>query len=348
MTTAPEISAGDDTAATAHALRPARAEDLLTCARIWRTALNDYLVPLGQPEVPDDLGAILRLYDHLLSTDPATFVVAERAGSDGRPAIDGFVSAVRRNRLWFLSMLFVLPQAQRHGLGRRLLESVSTTGVAGAADAADAARGRGDAASGVDLVRATATDSVQPISNALYASVGIVPRMPLFRFVGRADRPGELPRLPAGIEVTPFAEIDAEGDGIGSSALSRELDALDREVLGFERQVDHAFLATEQRRGFLYCDRGGAAVGYGYTSEAGRVGPVAVADRDLLGPVVGHLITAIEPRGAFGLWMPGEAHGAVVPLLRAGFRIDGFPTILCWDRPFADWSRALPISPGLL
>ncbi len=342
MTTAPEISTGDDTAATGHVLRPARAEDLPTCARIWRTALNDYLVPLGQPEVPDDLGAILRLYAHLIATDPATFVVAERTASDGRPAIDGFVSAVRRDRLWFLSMLFVLPDAQRNGLGRRLLESVSPT------RAADGTGGTGAAASGGDLVRATATDSVQPISNALYASIGIVPRMPLFRFVGRADRPGELPPLPAGIEVTPFAEIGTEGDGIGSSALSRELDALDREVLGFERRIDRAFLATEQRRGFLYCDRGGAAVGYGYTSEAGRVGPVVVADGDLLGPVVGHLVTAIEPRGAFGLWMPGEAESAVVPLLRAGFRIDGFPTILCWDRPFADWSRALPISPGLL
>ena len=36
------------------------------------------------------------------------------------------------------------------------------------------------------------------------------------------------------------------------------------------------------------------------------------------------------------------------PLLRAGFRIDGFPVLLCWDRPFADFARYLPISPGLL
>jgi hypothetical protein len=35
-------------------------------------------------------------------------------------------------------------------------------------------------------------------------------------------------------------------------------------------------------------------------------------------------------------------------LLRAGFRIDSFPCLICWDRPVADFSRYIPISPGLL
>jgi hypothetical protein len=105
---------------------------------------------------------------------------------------------------------------------------------------------------------------------------------------------------------------------------------------------------AEGRRGFLYHARTGAAVGYGYTSESGRVGPIAVADPALLGAVVGHLVMAVRPRGAFGLWVPGSADEAIVPLLRAGFRLDGFPVMLCWDRPFADFSRYMPISPGLL
>ena len=60
----------------------------------------------------------------------------------------------------------------------------------------------------------------------------------------------------------------------------------------------------------------------------------------------GHLTTAVQPRGAFALWLPGSADRAVVPALRAGFRLDQFPILLCWDRPFADFSRYLPISPG--
>ncbi len=330
MTTATRIGPGDDTAARDHVLRPATAADLPVCAAIWREALNDYLVRLAQPEIPDDLGPILRLYGHLQRTDPERFVVAERLGPDGGPTIDGFIAAVVRDRLWYLSMLFLLPRAQGRGLGRRLIGAVMP-------DPGDDS-----------VFRATATDSVQPISNGLYASLGLVPRVPILRLVGRVERPDALAALPSEIEVAAFDEIGADGDGLGSSALAGELGALDRNGLGFERAVDHAFLVAEGRHGFLYHDRSGRTRGYGYTSESGRVGPVVVTTPELLGPVVGHLVSAVEPRGAFGIWAPGSAGEAVVPLLRAGFRIDGFPSLLCWDRPFADYARALPISPGLL
>ncbi len=42
------------------------------------------------------------------------------------------------------------------------------------------------------------------------------------------------------------------------------------------------------------------------------------------------------------------ADRAVVALLGAGFRMESFPILVCWDRPFADFARYLPISPGLL
>jgi hypothetical protein len=48
------------------------------------------------------------------------------------------------------------------------------------------------------------------------------------------------------------------------------------------------------------------------------------------------------------MWIPGSADQAVVAALRAGFRLEPFPVLLCWDRPVADLSRYLPISPGLL
>jgi len=37
-----------------------------------------------------------------------------------------------------------------------------------------------------------------------------------------------------------------------------------------------------------------------------------------------------------------------VATLQAGFRLEAFPVLLCWDRPFGDFTRYLPISPGLL
>ena len=40
-----------------------------------------------------------------------------------------------------------------------------------------------------------------------------------------------------------------------------------------------------------------------------------------------------------GVQHDGSAIGVecIVPLLRAGFRFDGFPVLLCWDRPFDEW-----------
>jgi GNAT superfamily N-acetyltransferase len=317
---------------TGHVLRRASVDDLATCASIWRESLNDYLGRLGQPEIPDDLGPILRLYAHLQATDPETFVVAELDGADG-PVIDAFVVVVRRERLTFLSMLFVRPGVQAQGLGRALLARVMPDpSVEGATPG----------------WRATATDSAQPISNGLYGSLGLVPRIPLLRLVGLPSRDGAFNPLPAGIEAIAFDEVGDAADGLGRSALAAELSALDRDAAGFDRSVDHAYHLGEGRIGFLFRDGTGGAVGYGYSSEAGRVGPIAVRDAALLAPIVGHLVHEVRPRGAFGIWIPGSADEAIVALLRSGFRVDGFPVLLCWDRPFADFSRYVPMSPGLL
>ena len=306
------------------AYRPATTDDLVACAGIWRDSINDYTRRLNQPDIPDDLGAILRLYAHLQATDPAGFVVAERAVDGGPPAVVAFAASVRRESLWFLSMLFVLPDVQAAGLGRGLLAKVMPP--------------PGEAA------LATSTDSAQPISNGLYASLGIAPRMPLVRLVGLPERDGHLPGLPGAVRALPFAALD----GSTADHLDDEVAALDRATAGVEPLVDHRFVRTEGRAGFLYVDGGGRPIGYGYTSEAGRVGPVATLDPALLAPILGHLVSTIVPRGAFGIWMPGDAGEAMAALLRSGFRIDGFPCLVCWDRPLADFSRYVPISPGLL
>ena len=309
-------------------VRPAAAEDLATCAEIWRISIDDYTVRLGQPEIPPEIGRVVRLHSHLRSTDPERFIVATVPDAAGERIV-AFAAAVVRERLWFLSMLFVLPEFQGAGLGRALLSQVMPRDSA--------------------MHRATATDSAQPISNALYASHDIVPRMPLLSLVGLPQRPEAFGDLPSGIVAISFDEIAAgPPDAIGHRMLVEAIDTLDRELLGVAHPVDHRFLRSESRRGWLYRGPDGAPIGYGYAGEAGRVGPVAVLDADLLGPVLGHLTTAVEPRGAFAIWAGGAADRAIGPALRAGFRLDQFPVLLCWDRPFADFSRYLPISPGLL
>lgn len=330
-------------------VRPARPDDLAACAVIFRTAINAYTRPLGQIDVPEDPGPVARLWMHARSTDPERFVVAtlpdaeldgpddHRDGTGSPRSADGerivaFGSAVLRERLWFLSMLFVLPEAQGSGVGREILARILPTNRA--------------------TLRATATDSAQPISNALYALHDIVPRMPLLNLTGLPLRPEAFGQLPSGVSALPFDEIDggpaAVTDGVAVGALRGELDALDRDVLGFAHPADHAWLRGEGRHGWLYRGPDGHAVGYGYAGEAGRVGPIAARDEALIAPILGHVTSAVVPRGAFTTWIGGPADRALVATLEAGFRLEAFPVLLCWDRPFGDFTRYLPISPGLL
>ncbi len=143
----------------------------------------------------------------------------------------------------------------------------------------------------------------------------------------------------------PGAAGAAAADAAG---LSAEVRALDRAVLGFAHPEDHAFARSERPAAFAYLDGSERLVGYGYTSEVGRIGPVAVRDADLMAPVVGHLLDAVQPRGASAIWLPGAAGPAVGMALAAGLRLEDFPRLVCWTEAFADFSRYVPISPGLL
>lgn len=307
--------------------RTVEPHELEICAEIWRLAINDYVGRLNQPLVERENAPVVRLYAHLQSTDPERFLVACRPDPDA-PAgerIVAFASAVVRERLWFLSMCFVLPELQGSGVGRALLDRL--------APPADP-----------DTVRGTATDSAQPIANALYASLGIVPRVPLLNLIGLPGRPEAFGELPSGVQAVPFERIATDGH----EALVGMVDALDLETLGVRHPVDHRYLRTEGRHGFLYQGPDGSPLAYGYAGEAGRVGPVASQDAALVAPILGHLTSEIVPRGAFAMWLPGTADRAVVGALGAGFRLETFPVLLCWDRPLVDLSRYLPISPGLL
>lgn len=314
-------------------IRPAKPDELEACARIWHVALNDYLIRLNQPEWPFDPTGITALYRHTQSTDPDRFLVAVRSDpSDGAPdgeRIVAFVSAYVRGNLWFLSMLFVLPEEQGSGVGRALLERVLP-------------------APGGSVTLGTATDSAQPISNALYSRYGMVPRMPLLNLSGELRYPESMPRLPGGVTANPFEEEVAGGGGSGHEALAALINALDHDTLGVKHPQDHAWLRLSGRRGFVYRAAGGEVVGYGYASESGRVGPIAVTKPGLMAPVLGHLLRTVQPRGALAVWTPGAAGDAVRLLLDAGLRIEPFPILVCWDTPLTDFSRYLPISPGLL
>ena len=216
--------------------------------------------------------------------------------------IVGFGSALERGRIWFLSMLFIRPEAQGQGLGRALLERLLP---------------------GPDHPGSLATsiDSLQPISTALYAGYGMAPRMPILDLRGEISRPEAFPDLPSGIVALPFETVaDGPPASAGQRALADTVDALDRELLGADHPLDHRYLRTENRRGFLYRGPDGEPIGYGYAGEVGRIGPIAVRDETLLEAVVGHLAAAVPARGARAV---GDRRGAAAhPHASGGWAAD--------------------------
>ena len=325
-------------------LRPAHVDDLAACADTWVAGLDDYGLRVGRPPMPASPASFAPMLGHLLATDPERFLVATGRDAEGGERVVAFVSALRRAHVWFLAMLFVHPGEQARGVGRALLRAVMPP--------------PGDPA-----IRATCTDAAQPISNALYARHGIVPRLPVLELVGRPD-PARLAGLPAGVRAVPFEVLGGSAAGAatggagpaagwasgdpGARHLAEAVAALDRATLGYAHPEDHALLAAIGRHGYLYTTGDGRAVGYGYTSQVGRLGPIAVEDEDLMPGVVGHLLGAVDPAGVFATWVPGAAGRAVTALLEAGLRIEDFPALVCWDRPFADFARYVPITLAVL
>lgn len=334
--------------------RPGHPDDLEACARIWKAAIDGYQVRLNQPPAPDELGPIRRLLDHLLATDPDRYWVAVRAaftpdpgaGRNGRnpgpETVVGFASATVRGPLWFLAMLFVDPAAQGSGIGGALMDRAQAgrdvdpggPAVPGPDDALD---------TGI-RTWGMCTDSAQPISNAIYARRGMVPRIAVWRLLGEVRRWAALPVPPRSLEVVPLEVAegrDVEGRGRTADALAE----IDREILGFEHPQDHAWLRREGRVGVLLRDRGdGRPLGYAYGSNVGRLGPVAALDPALQPTLIGAAIRAAPAFGPVALWVPGTADVAMRSLLDAGLRLDGFPGLVCWSSVEHPFQRYAPIS----
>jgi GNAT superfamily N-acetyltransferase len=290
-------------------LREARAADVPALLAVYDEAIDDLDDRRGRPRQPRNAAALGQLLEHLLTTDPASSIVAD---DHGRVVAFGII--LTRQGDAFLAFLFVAPAWQARGLGRAVL--------------AECRRG-----AGVVGRLSTCAEADQVISTGLYASLGLAPREPIYVVRGVLDE-RRLPALPAGWRSRPIVAI--------------EVAALDRELLGYERPIDHAFWELSGRRGWIYEDGGGALVGYGYAQPSGRLGPVAAVEPATLPYLLGHLargVPVLEGRQAL---VPGSAGTALQPLLAAGMRLDGTPAVYCAERPGPRLDRYLPMSFALL
>jgi GNAT superfamily N-acetyltransferase len=292
--------------------RPAEVADLPALFPIFRTALNAYLEPAGQSPLPD-VDDQQPVYRHILEHDAERFWVAERGGK-----VVAFGNGLVRGAWWFLSNLFVLPEAQGLGVGGRLLELAATGAPAQA-------------------VRATITDSIQPVSNTLYARRGLLPREVLVGFTGRPRDDLEKARLGT-LEPEPL-----------TLAVIPELRGIDAAASGLDRTVDHGFLlGVGGRSGWLF-RRGGRAAAYAMVRQDGSVGPVAALRAADMEPVTHFAVAELAAAGVEKIraGVGGSCAGAQRALWGAGLVYSPAPALLLASRPFGRLDRHIPASYGM-
>jgi len=278
--------------------RPITAADIEACVDVFFASDEALAASRNYPIAARSPTAIFNIVEHIANTTPERAWLAEDDGS-----VRAFGMAAERGDLVYLSFLFVHPDAQATGVGRALYErSMPLSGY-----------------------RATAIWSPQPISAAMYAREGLVPRVPIYTLSGRPRE--SLPALPPGLQLTEISQS--------------ELDDLDKEICGFTRAADHAAWQRWERRPFALRE-GASLVGYGYAQPAGRLGPAVVRHAEHLVPLVGALMAAVEPREDWMIHVPGPASELFAGLLRAGMRLRGAPLIFCATEARVDHSRYLP------
>jgi GNAT superfamily N-acetyltransferase len=279
-------------------IRPITGDDIDACIDVFYEADEALTASRNLPLMPRNPMAIERIFRHVSESTPHRSWIAEQ---DDRTA--GFGMAIERDQMTFLAFLFVRPDAQAAGVGASLY-----------------ARCMPD-----DGLRGTCIWSVQPISAALYARNGLVPRTPLYTLLGRPR--SALPPLRNGLKLTSI-----EPD---------EIDGLDREIVGFTRRVDHEAWQRWERQPFALRN-GLSVVGYGYAQAAGRIGPAVVRDSADLLPLIGALMAEVDVVEDWMVHVPGVAAESFTALLNAGMKFDGPPIIFCASRPVVDHTRYLP------
>ena len=259
--------------------RPATSADVPAEHAIFCRAEGSVQTSHGFDWHDPTLATFAPFLEHLLAHDPRRCFVAERDG-----VVVGFTAAIERGDLWFLSALFIDPEAQGHGIGSRLFEL---------------------AFDGAPPRRMTLTDSIQPISNALYGRHGLLPTTPMLGFTGSRAAPAVDDRL---------TKVD---DDPG------EIAALDARVYGVDRAVDHRFMAGIAGRSLWA--RGDRVVACSYAWPNGRIGPILATDGAAAAGVYLHELAA-NPQG--WIEVPGTSREIVAAALGAGAQLETPPGLL--------------------
>jgi GNAT superfamily N-acetyltransferase len=292
--------------------RPGTLDDSFTVYNIFLESMNDLSRRLGTQAITGgDDPAVMKLlwesrrplFDHLTET-AEYFWLAEQAGQ-----VIGYARSILRDGCRELTEYFVLPGHQSAGVGRELLERTFPD----------------DGATHRSIVA-----TIDPRAQARYLKTGVYPRFPIYYF----ERAPEPAPVSSDLTFEPFSESD--------QTFAR-LAQIDKAVLGYRRDIDHAWLMAH-RDGFLYC-RDRKPVGYGYIGR--QRGPFALLDPSDYPAVLAHAEAHAHALGlaSFGVEVPLVNAAAIRHLLARGFKMDAFFAFFMCDHPFGKFENYIVTSP---
>ena len=291
-------------------IRKVRPDEIEEVWRVHVASSNDSMVRRGQPAARPLDAPVASDARVALTSDPDGYFCAVEEGR-----IRSMASALVRGRLWYLSMLFVLPGDQSRGLGRALLEPALAYGEARGAE--------------IRFTWAT----LDPRAQTRYVMAGMAPRWPIYPVEGDA---AAVERLKARAALDP-RERELPCDPGAAEKLTAE-------VFGEDRSDD---LAHWRGGGgtALAIARGGELAAFAYRRGT-RIGPAAGRDDTALLKAVAAAAAGAVGGGNVTARVPGACSSFAGAMVGCGFRL-GAPALFMASRLFGRPELYLPSGPIL-
>lgn len=299
-------------------IRPGTNADLFGAFVVFQNALHGLYQSMGlalPEDKPDDeylLSAYeyFRMFTEYFAQTAEHFWVAENNGE-----IIGFSRSMVRGGVRQLSELFVHPDKQAQGVGKRLLE---------AAFPADGAHNR----------VVIGTSDVRAVTRYLKSGVR-------FRFtIYDWTREPEIVSFDTDLAIEPFTAAPE------SLAI---LNSIDQIILGYTRPADHVWL-SKNRQGHFY-RRNGQVVGYSYLSH--RAGPIAMLHNNDFNTALAHVESEMT-KYVDDVWkkiyltIPMINTAAVKYVLRRGFQTSPLLEHFMSDEPLGQYENYVFMDPPFI
>jgi GNAT superfamily N-acetyltransferase len=299
-------------------IRPGTSEDLFSAFVVFRLALYrlNQSLELASPENksnPENLSThfeIFRTYTEHLFQTADQFWVAEDEGE-----IIGFSRSILRDGIRQLSELFVNPDKQSQGVGKRLLESAFPF-------------------EGANNRVIISSPDVRAVTRYLKSGVKI--RFTIYDW----GRKPEIVPFETDLSIEPFS---------GSPENLAILNSIDRTILGYTREADHIWL-SKIRHGYFY-SRNGNVVGYSYISN--RVGPIAMLHNNDFHTALAHVESEMtkyvdDVFNEFFVTIPMINTAAVEYVLKRGCQTTPFMEHFMSDKPLGKYENYIFMDPPFI